>query len=149
VRPLEELAEFLAAKMSMTANYQPVVVAHLLRSGGTAPVTALAEELARRDPVNQRYYRKVLMRWPKKTLEAHGIVQYDRAAKAFTLLFDVSDADAVETMIKLCELKMVEWERTQRGTAGVVRRYLQLSVLKEARRRCALCRVPDRLRYLD
>ena len=45
-----ELEDFLVNKMTMTANYQPVIIRELLSSGGKASVDSLAVVLMSSQP---------------------------------------------------------------------------------------------------
>ena len=116
-RPLTELLNFLEETMSMTDVYQPAVILHLLKCGGTASKADLARTLSGYDESVQEYYQRILMRWPKITLTRHDVVHYDRATKAFSLNFDLRDEDAARRARVICEQKIREWiaKRSARG----------------------------------
>ena len=64
----EDLRHFLLEKMSMTEIYQPVIIRELLKNGGSCSKDHLASKLAEYDLAVLQYFRQILMRWPKKTL---------------------------------------------------------------------------------
>ena len=61
----DELENFLLEKMSMTANYQPVIIRELLRRDGTATVDELLKSLIVEDQILLSRWRLILMNWPK------------------------------------------------------------------------------------
>ncbi len=149
--PEHVLIEFLKDRMSMTDIYQPAVIRELLLHGGRRSKTDLARTLAQYDISIREYYEKVVMRWPKKTLEKHGIVEYDRRAQEFHLCHLPEDQQARQEAVELCEQKIADWlERKalleNAPEAGASVRY---EVLKAARGKCQLCGIPSSLRPID
>lgn len=151
MRPLSELIDFLEKTMSMTDIYQPVVILHLLERGGSSSKSDLARTLSGYDDSVQEYYEKVLMRWPKITLEKHGIVKYDRKRSQFWLNFDLADADLVEKAKQLCEQKTREWieKKRLRSSNPRIDSSVRYRVLKAARGRCELCGISAKIVPLD
>ncbi|NEQ47454.1 MAG: DUF3883 domain-containing protein [Leptolyngbya sp. SIOISBB] len=134
--PLSELLDFLANQMSMQAVYQPVVILHLLTHGGFATRTDLAHTLGGYDEVGLEHWDRILMKNPKLTLvDTHEILNYDKARQAFTLPFDLSDAEAVTKAQTICEAAILTWIQ-RRLTSGsldepdVLRHYRVLELAK-------------------
>lgn len=145
------LIEFLQDKMSMTDVYQPAIIKELLLNGGRRSKTDLARMLGQYDVSVRDYYEKVVMRWPKQTLEKHGILEYDRRSREFRLCHVPHDQQAQRNAIRLCDQKIAEWlERKalqeHAPEAGASVRY---EVLKAAGGKCQLCGVPSTLRPID
>ena len=61
VLTIDELFDFLNNKMSMTANYQPVIIRELLKRSGTASVDELLKSLMIEDQLLIIKWRKILM----------------------------------------------------------------------------------------
>jgi len=72
-----ELTEFVQTKMQMQHVYQPLVIRHLVESGGTSTVRQLARSLASADLAQITYYEKKLRQMPLKVLKRHGVVEVD------------------------------------------------------------------------
>jgi len=123
--------------MAMRDNYQPVIIKFMLEHGGEASKTALAIALLKNDTSKVNYYKKILMRWPKTTLERHGFFTYDKAAKLFRTTFPIpqDDPTLLAEVIQICKAKIGEWEKTASTISGS-NRYLALA---NAHRRCQLC----------
>ncbi len=116
MRNLNELIEFLQTKMSMSEVYQPAIILYLLQQGGEAERDELARILSGYDESVLEYYRGIVMRWPKRTLEKHGVIAYDRHRQVFTLSFDVSDTGLVETAKEICVEKIKSWIQKRAST---------------------------------
>lgn len=152
MRQISELIDFLTHRMRMTGIYQPVVILKLLESGGSASKAELAKELSGYDESVQKYYEKILMRWPYDTLgRKHDIVRYDRKSKRFSLGFSLDDVPAVERAKSLCREKVDEWLRRQsnRGDGAGVGASVRYRVLKRAKGRCELCGISAKVSPID
>lgn len=151
MRPLSELMEFLTDTMSMTDVYQPAVVLHLLERGGSASKEDLARTLAGYDESVQDYYERILMRWPKKTLTKHQVVNYDKPKKTFTLDFELNDTATVEEIKTVCIRKIEEWiaRKAARGGAAKVEASVRYRILKAARGKCELCGISAKICPID
>lgn len=151
MRSLTELLEFLEKTMSMTDIYQPVVILHLLERGGSSTRSDLARTLSGYDEAVQEYYEKILMRWPKSTLEKHGIIRYNRKGSVFVLNFDLKDAGLIEKAKQLCEQKTQEWieKKRARGNYSRVDASVRYRVLKAARGKCELCGISAKIVPID
>jgi len=128
-----DLRHFLLEKMSMTEIYQPVIIRELLKNGGSCSKDHLASKLAEYDLAVLQYYRQILMRWSKKTLEQHGIVSCDRKTKLYVLQCDLS-GDDVESTVLLCEKKIAEWISNKRDNekSPVANESIRYRILREA-----------------
>ncbi len=150
MRNLTELVAFLEKTMSMTGVYQPVVILKLLEGGGAASKANLAQALSGYDESVQDYYKKILMRWPYRTLTNHDVVAYDRKSATFSLNFPLQDASLVEHAKRVCQDKIEEWTRKQPSKATpkleASKRY---RVLKAARGKCELCGIPAKVSPID
>lgn len=151
MRSLTELLDFLEKTMSMTDIYQPVVILHLLERGGSSTRSDLARTLSGYDEAVQEYYEKVLMRWPKITLQRHGIIRYERRKSMFVLNFDLKDAGLVEKAKQLCEQKTQEWieKKRARGSHSRTDASVRYRVLKAARGKCELCGISAKIVPID
>ncbi|MGD9537107.1 MAG: HNH endonuclease [Alphaproteobacteria bacterium] len=149
--PTNDLVVFLTERMSMTDVYQPVIIKELLLHDGRRSKAELARVLAQYDVAIQEYYEKVVMRWPRKTLAKHEIVDYDRATREFQLR-DFPDNDEVRaTAVQVCERKIAAWleKKAQQDRLSQIGSSIRYEVLKAARGKCQLCGVPALLRPID
>ena len=147
----QSLIAFLKDRMSMTDVYQPAIIKELLLHGGRRSRSDLARLVAQYDASIQGYYEKVVMRWPRKTLTKHKIVDYHRGTGMFVLREYPVDGDARAVAIEICDEKITAWlerkalkDRT--ASSGSSARY---EVLKAAGGRCQLCGIPAALRPID
>jgi predicted house-cleaning noncanonical NTP pyrophosphatase (MazG superfamily) len=145
------LIEFLKDKMSMTDVYQPAVIKDLLQHDGRRSRTDLARMLAQYDVSVRDYYVKVVMRWPKQTLEKHGIVEYDRRSREFSLCHLPEDRQIRENAVQLCDQKIADWleRKALQENAPEAGASIRYEVLKAARGKCQLCGIPSSLRPTD
>ena len=135
VLTIDELFDFLNNKMSMTANYQPVIIRELLKRSGTASVDELLKSLMIEDQLLIIKWRKILMNWPKKTLSNRKIVAYNKTKKEFELLVQLSDQQRIDELIKICTKKIMSFD------TPVIRREaaLRFQLLERAHGRCQAC----------
>ncbi len=145
---LSELRAFLTDTMSMSEVYQPVIIKELLENGGTCSKEHLAARLADHDEAVQDYYRKVLMRYPKQTLTSHGVVEYDRRSRTFSLNVDESVRNA-RGLIRICEDKIDDWLERRSSRSNNVSSSRRYQVLKASGGKCELCGIPSSLRPID
>lgn len=144
-----DLFDFLKNKMSMTQYYQPVIIAELLGHGGTRSKDQLAASLSLYDQSVQDYYKKILMVWPKATLEKHGIISYDKSKKEFSLNAEI-DPDTRAEAIAVCIEKLEEWQARQKDNNDPsFQPATRYRVLKRAKGKCELCGTPSSRRPID
>lgn len=132
-----ELEDFLVNKMTMTANYQPVIIRELLRNGGKASVDSLAAVLISTQDEILKSWKSVLLRWPRKTLVDRGIVVYNKKTKDFELLSDHLTASEVNELIDLCDKRIASFKSPTEVEAKGVRARL----MERANGRCEACGV--------
>jgi predicted house-cleaning noncanonical NTP pyrophosphatase (MazG superfamily) len=145
------LIDFLTNKMSMTDVYQPAVIKELLLHEGSRSKAELASSLSSYDLAVQEYYERIVMRWPRLTLQKHGIISYDRKAKRFSLCEYPTDEQLRRDAIQICSSKIDAWlgrKRRESGTTGSGSS-LRYEVLKAASGKCELCGIPAKLRPID
>jgi|TARA_R110002124_G_scaffold158838_1_gene326003 predicted house-cleaning noncanonical NTP pyrophosphatase (MazG superfamily) len=144
-----DLIDFLENKMSMTQYYQPVMIAELLEHGGKCSKDQLAASLALYDESVLEYYKKIVMVWPKATLEKHGIVSYDKHKKEFCLNVDLDNVNR-EKALAVCVEKLEEWQARQKANNDPsFQPATRYRVLKNAKGKCELCGTPASRRPMD
>ncbi len=140
-----DLREFLEKRMQPSSYYQPLVIGSLAKAGGYLS----REDLARKILVQDRFATdravKTLMRWPKQTLEKHGIVRYHRHRREFELLVVFEDEETRQAVISVCDEMVVSWQ--SREFKKVASRYY--SVIEAAGGRCQACGTPGSERPIE
>ncbi len=149
--PRHSLIAFLTERMSMTDVYQPVIIKELLMHEGRRSKADLARLLAQYDVSIQEYYEKVVMRWPRKTLAKHDIVDYDRATRQFQLRDFPQDDELRAAAVRVCDQKIAAWleRKAQQDRLSQIGSSIRYEVLKAARGKCQLCGIPALLRPID
>jgi predicted house-cleaning noncanonical NTP pyrophosphatase (MazG superfamily) len=149
--PEDVLIGFLTEKMSMTDVYQPAIIKDLLLHDGRRSKTDLASTLAQYDGSVREYYEKVVMRWPKQTLEKHGIVEYDRRSREFRLCHLLENQEARQNAVQLYDQKIAECleRKALQANAPEAGASVRYEVLKAAGGKCQLCGIPSSLRPID
>ena len=119
-----ELYEFLTQTMRLSEVYQPAIVKELLLHGGERTKEQLSLKLFEYDRLNRDLddYRKILMRYPKSTLEKHGVVRYEHEGERFILNCDSVSEEETQRLVDICDLKIAEWLQS----AGAVGQIAQL-----------------------
>ena len=130
-----DIRTFLLKHMSMTANYQPVVIRELLLHGGSASVEQLTVALMMENQNLIKYWRSILMKWPKQTLTNRRVVQYNRKQKRFTLLGQSLTPNEIHELITICTAKIEEFN------TPVIRREAarRFQVIENAKGMCQAC----------
>ena len=129
------LKDFLVNKMTMTANYQPVIIRELLKNGGKASVDSLAVVLISTQDEILKSWKSVLLNWPRKTLAARGIVTYNKKTKEFELLSEQLSISEVTELIQLCDKRIASFTSPVELEAKGVRARL----MERANGRCEAC----------
>lgn len=145
MKTVDELENFLLKKMSMTANYQPVIIRELLRRNGTATVDELLKSLMIEDQVLLSRFRLILMNWPKKTLTKHKIISHDRKNQQFKLLVDLRKSNQIRKLINICDTKIKSFNSPQIRREANVR----FKLIERAKGRCEACGVLAHVKPLD
>ncbi len=139
------LENFIKRKMSMTHIYQPLMLKTLLESGNVATTEQIARGFLNQDSSQLNYYKKIAKRWPKITLQKHGIISYKRDICTL-LLDDKIDDKQRRRLVELCDRRLEEFleadpwitkfrELDARSVSGSIR----YDVLVRAKGRCAAC----------
>jgi predicted house-cleaning noncanonical NTP pyrophosphatase (MazG superfamily) len=145
-----KLKYFLENVMSMTEVYQPLIIKTLLESGGVCSKTELAKILAQNDLSYIEYYKSILMKWPKRTLEKHNILKYDRKEMEFVLNKDYYKQENYKDELLICENKMKAWIFSRKNKVVIVdRESIRYKLLKNSKHKCQLCGIPSSLRHLE
>ena len=91
--------------MNMSGVYQPLIIKYLLDNKGKATQEELTKLLALNDKSTLQYFKKILMRWPYKTLSGHhNIISYDKTTKLFTLNVELDDSELIRKSLDKCLL---------------------------------------------
>jgi predicted metal-binding protein len=121
--------------MSMTANYQPVIIRELLRNGGKASVDSLAVVLISTQDEILKSWKSVLLKWPRKTLVDRGIVAYNKKSKEFELLRYQLSLSEVNELIDLCDKRISAFK----SPAVVEAKGVRARLMERANGRCEAC----------
>lgn len=146
MKTADELENFLLEKMSMTANYQPVIIKELLRRNGTATSDELLKSLMIEDQILLSRFRLILMNWPKKTLTKHELISYNRKTTKYKLLVDIKTSNKIENLIHICDKKIKAFNSPLIRREASVRFKL---IEERAKGRCEACGVLARVKLLD
>jgi len=135
-KDLKVLKEFVASKMSMTANYQPVIIRELLSRGGEATKDELALALLLEQPDVVDYWRNTLMKWPYKTLvKKHELISYQSKQKKFVLQFDLSRPEDVGVVYKMCDVAITRFRKSIASKSSGIR----YKLIEQAKGCCQAC----------
>jgi len=152
-----EMEHFVHKKMKMTHVYQPLMIKTLLESGS---LTATVEDIARRfvgiDIPVLDYYKKIVKRWPHKTLKSHNVVEYDRRHQSYRLLLDSNTSQGqIDRLVELCDLRLKEFidrdrwirtrhQRAERSSLGSLR----YDILAKSKATCVACGIKSTEAFL-
>jgi len=139
------LLDFVRGRMRQSSYYQPLVIRSLIEAGGELSREQLAAKLLIEDQFAVSRAGKTLMRWPKSTLEKHGIVAYDRTSQHFELLVEFEGDGVREQVAAECDAAIRSWQ--QKESPKVASRFF--SVIEAAGGRCQACGVPGSVRPID
>ncbi len=99
--------------MQMTSVYQPIVIRALVESGGEATDLDIARAFMGEDKRQLEYYAGIARRWPRHTLERHGVVEYRKGAKGKRGVFALNLEGATEgqrrRIVEMCNLRLEEY----------------------------------------
>jgi len=140
-----QLLEFLEERMQPSSYYQPLVIGSLAEAGGSMSQEDLAKRLLLEDHFAVGRAVKTLMRWPKTTLQKHGIVRYYRDQREFELLVAFEDEETRHSVISMCDEMVAGWRK--RESKRVASRFY--AVIEAADGRCQACGSPGSERPLD
>lgn len=142
-----KLQHFILHEMQMSHIYQPVMLAEILRSNGTASVTQIAKALLAYDTSQIEYYEKITKNMVGRVLTNNRQITIKEGANYRIKDFEELTPDEVLTLVKACEAKITSYV-AKRGIAiwnhrklakGYVPGTVRYEVLKRAKYRCELC----------
>lgn len=136
-----DLMIYLRQTMSPTAYYQPLIIAELIRRGGSASQRDLAIALMTGDDGEVRRWERIVGRWPRQTLRKHGVVSYDPKLKEYRLLVEFGDEAMRAALLEECAIQVQRWQSSVKNRSSS-RRY---EALRRAAGRCQLCGIPGNL----
>jgi len=131
--------------MTMSSPYQPIVIRALIESGGRCTADELARTLLLADRFAVDRARRILMRWPRRTLLKHGIAGYDRASREFVLPVSFKSDDERVAVVAECTAAIENWDGREAKKAAS--RFFD--VIERAGGRCEACGVLGSIRPLD
>jgi len=150
------LKAFLIERMRMSHIYQPVMIKHLLRSGGVATDTDIAKGISLQDLSQVEYYKDITNNMVGRVLRNHHIVAKEK--KEYRLIgFETLTTDQVKELIDICNQKLETYIQKRgekiwqhRSTCREqIPGSIKYQVLKRARFRCELCGCIDSERALE
>ena len=151
-----ELLKFLEEDMRMSHIYQPLIIMGLLqREGGVASKTEIARLLASEDESQIAYYRKVISKYPKQTLEKHGIATVNKSG--CTLIgFNDLNKDEICKLRDLCQAKIAQFLKDRKKiwnhrkqSSGYISGTVRWRVLERAKTRCEACGISHKKKALE
>jgi len=141
------LRQFIASDMSMEHVYQPVMLMELLKRGGRASISEIAQAILDRDPTQLEYYSLIVKNMVGRVLTKNrGVTEKDGDTYRLIGGDQLSDAQVTE-LRELCQRRLEEfekergeriWEHRKRGhrpISGSIR----FEVLRRASFRCESC----------
>jgi len=145
----EELRRFIATEMRMAQVYQPVMLMELLRNGGKASISQIAQAILDKDPTQIEYFSEIVKNMVGRVLTKNrGITE--RSGDNYTLIGSTDlEPWQFTDLYELCQNRLAEfevrkgreaWEHRRRGhrpISGSVR----YQVFSRAKFRCELCGV--------
>lgn len=138
--------DFLLTGMRMSHIYQPVMLKHLLLTGGKATDVEIASQLLQYDEAELEYYQNITNRMVGQVLRKRGIVAKDKNTYHLPDYARLSRLQ-INELINICDVKVDEYIR-KRGEAiwshrsksrKVIPGTIRYEVLKRAQFRCELC----------
>jgi ATP adenylyltransferase len=145
--PFDKLDHFIRNEMRMSHIYQPVMLAELLRSNGTASIRSIAKALLTEDQSQLEYYEQITKNMVGRVLTKNrGVTERD-GDKYHLKGFGELTASEVESLVQLCEEKVAEYVAKRgnkiwahrKSSARDIPGTLRYEVLKRAKYRCELC----------
>jgi ATP adenylyltransferase len=155
--PFEKLDRFIRDEMRMSHIYQPVMLAELLRSNGTASIQSIAKALLTEDQSQVEYYEQITKNMVGRVLTKNrGVTERD-GDKYHLKGFDELAASEVEALVALCEEKVAEYVAKRgdkiwahrKSSSGYIPGTLRYEVLKRAKYRCELCGISAEQKALE
>ena len=142
-----KLSNFIQHEMRMSHIYQPVMLAEILRSNGSASITQIAKALLAYDASQIEYYERITKNMVGRVLTKNRQITERKGATYRLNGFDELTSQEIVSLIDACEAK-IEAYVSGRGNAiwhhrkrakGYVPGTIRYEVLKRAKYRCELC----------
>lgn len=151
----EELRTFITEKMQMQAVYQPVMLMELLKNGGTADESVIAQAILDLDPTQIAHYKDRVRNMVGQVLRKHGVTTRSKSTHRLSAYENLS-AEQVSSLIQLLQEKL-DFELLSRGEQFWKHRAtereqigsIRYRVLERALGRCECCGVGKEDRPLD
>ena len=142
----QRLVKFLTSEMRMSHIYQPVMLIELLKKGGSASVTDIAQSLLSRDQSQVEYYEHITKNMVGKVLtNSRGITAKDGNEYSLLGFADLEPAEIAE-LISLCEQKVTDFVAKRedpwghrKKSSGYISGTIRYRILSRAKFRCELC----------
>ena len=153
----EKLTKFILHEMRMSHIYQPVMLAEILRSNGSASITQIAKALLSYDASQIEYYEQITNNMVGRVLTKNRQITERDGASYRVTGFDELSSDEISSLIEACEAK-IEVYVADRGSAiwqhrkqakGYVPGTVRYEVLKRAKYRCELCGISAEEKALE
>ena len=153
----KKLKDFLEKDMRMSHIYQPVMIKTLLKHGGSAEISRIAQDLLSYDTSQKEYYELVTKNMVGKVLTKNRKITSKEGSKYCLDGFDKLSKDQQKSLIKICDLKISEYIQ-KRGERIWSHRHLsndpipgsiRYEVLKRAKGKCELCGISNKEKSLD
>ena len=153
----KKLSIFILNEMRMSHIYQPVMLAEILRSNGSAPITQIAKALLSYDTSQIEYYEQITKNMVGRVLTKNRQITERDGASYRINGFDELSSDEISSLIDACEAKIGKYV-TDRGDAiwhhrkrakGYVPGTIRYEVLKRAKYRCELCGISAEEKALE
>jgi len=142
----DDLLEFLTSKMKMASYYQPLMIRTLIEHGGRCTVDELARIFLCADDFEVERSRRIVMRWPHRTLTMnHGFTRYDRASRMFSLAVKFKGDAQRKLIVDACTSAIEGWHQTK--SPKVASNFYK--VIDDARGCCQACGIPGHIRPID
>ena len=151
------LQQFISSEMRMAHVYQPVMLAELLKSNGTASVRQIARAILEKDLTQVEYYENITKNMVGQVLTKRRHIT-SKTGDTYALGgFDQLTQEEVRELLNLCRQKIKAYEE-RRGEAiwehrkrlgRIVSGTDRYEVLKQAKFRCVLCGVSAEEKALE
>ena len=145
----EQLRQFIAEDMRMSQVYQPVMLTELLRRGGSASVSDIAQAILDRDPTQIEYFTEIVKNMVGSVLTKRRGITEKNGEKYILKGADQLTPDQVDELVALCKKRIDQFEVARGGKVWAHRRRghrpvpgsVRYKVLSAAKFRCELCGV--------
>ncbi len=145
----QKLRQFILTEMRMSQVYQPVMLMELLRAGGKASISQIAQAILDKDPTQIEYFSEIVNNMVGRVLTKNRGVT-ERTGDHYTLI-GAADLEPWQftDLYELCQNRLAEfevrkgreaWEHRRRGHRPISGS-VKYQVFSRAKFRCELCGV--------